>query len=585
MLEALMFIISFVAAFVGLMMISKTEDGEKLSIIKSMSVCFFTELSLGTVILYAMYKMGILVNMTELSIIYFIIFICSLVYTLKKKRLQKYHLFLQDVLCVGVVLFITMVVFWRIFSFGIKFNYINTDPGTHMSEALKLIRTGKLGKMPFTQIYNAMVIQVFTSIFPTFATYKAFILADTFSNFLSGVFFYTLLSEFVTNKWVKRLIPIITAFYFVGWPLYNYIQGGFVYWGVGACLVMYGLYLINRHYQGKINLKALAALLLLNIISIALCYMMFAPYTVVMYGVLLLQMYWSKIPDKKKLIRISVIALIVTMALVIAFIMIYFHGKIDRMFYWLSYDGGIHRSLYKDLIYFLPFEVIVLFDMRKKKKLNILNVSFLIFTLMVLASLVLELTGIMSSYYYYKLYYILWILGWANTALGLEIVIDEKQKWAVGYISMLVVMFVYSFTPLENWEYDSYGFNATKQSPEFPMYSSVGSFVKNPPENWAYPKEKDFFDLADYVIKMNEAVPVLSGQENGYWYKKFTGSDRCEENKLEDINKDFFESIVSDNKYFCIEKSTDYYKEQKDVLSDNYDIIYEADFGVIYKTK
>ena len=585
MINSIIFIIIFVAVYVAFMMIAKTEDGEKLSLLNSMVVCFITEVSVGVIFAYILFKCGIFINLWIMCAIYIPILLLAILLLVKKKAIQKYSFQLIDLLNYAVIIAIILVVIWRIFSFKLNYHYINTDPAVHMANAIKVIQKGKLSSMPYAPLYNGVVMQLIVSFIPSFPIYKAFIIADTVSNFLSGAMFYILLSEVIRKDLVKKVSPFITALYFVGWPIYNYVEGGFVYWGIAATLVMYGLYIIVRFSKKKIAAKPFAVLIVLNLIAIALCYLLFVPYIIVMYAVIILQLEWKIIPNKKRLIGIASIVMLGCLLAAFGFVMLYFHGDVSKVFYWLAFDGGIHRSLYKDIIYFIPFVVVLLFDMRKKKAINIMNVAFLIFALMVVASLVLELTGIMSSYYYYKLYYILWILGWINTALGIEIVLEEKQKWAIGYAIMLGVMFVYGFTPLEDWEYDSYGFNASKQSPEFPMYSNVGSFIKNRPNLWAYPEEEDFFDVIDFVVKSGEEVPELANEKNGYWYKKITGSQRILETDINNVETEFFEEACKDTKYFCIEKTTDYYNMHKEELSKKYDIIYDADYGVVYRIK
>ena len=91
--------------------------------------------------------------------------------------------------------------------------------------------------------------------------------------------------------------------------------------------------------------------------------------------------------------------------------------------------------------------------------------------------------------------------------------------------------------------------------------------------------------MVDYVIKLGEPVPELGVEKNGYWYKKMSGSVRFKETEIGDVEKNFFEEELNESKYFCIEKSTNYYKNNKESLARDYEIIYEADYGVIYQKR
>ena len=116
--------------------------------------------------------------------------------------------------------------------------------------------------------------------------------------------FYVLLREVVKSKKMIRLTPVFTGLYFVGWPVYNYIQGGFVYWGIASTLAMLGLYLIFRYKENKIEFKYLAGSLIINLMAIAICYMLYTPYIAVLYGFIILQLSWKNIKNKKRFVFI-----------------------------------------------------------------------------------------------------------------------------------------------------------------------------------------------------------------------------------------------------------------------------------------
>ena len=68
---------------------------------------------------------------------------------------------------------------------------------------------------------------------------------------------------------IQKLSPIITLMYFAGWPLYNYVLGGFVYWGIGVTLAALGIYLLRLYPDYKEYQKHMIALIVLLLYNIA----------------------------------------------------------------------------------------------------------------------------------------------------------------------------------------------------------------------------------------------------------------------------------------------------------------------------
>ncbi len=583
MLTSIFFLLTFLLCLSSIMLIPKTS--ENTSLIRSMVVCYIAELCLGALLALPLSLLSIPINLVSMGCIYLLLSFCFFFYSFKKKQVQHFFFDKYDLITAGLLFCFVLVVIWRVFSFGLKLTYYNSDPGVHFLNAMEVVRTGSLGKMYFAPLYNALFIEMLEPLFSGIYAYKAFILVDSLSNYMSGMMFYVLIASGCKSAKMKKLSPVFTLLYFAGWPLYNYILGGFVYWGIGVTLIAFGIYMLRLYQNYKKERKILLTILALTLYCIAMCYMLFVPYTAALFALMLLVLSWDKIKqmNKKLLIGIVAGAFILFAAVFLFAFFNFFHGNVQRMFSALSTDGGIHLSFYRDFIFFLPFAAYVCGKIKKVKEFRF-NLLLLVFhLLMVAASLILCFAGIMSAYYYYKLYYLLWLLFWLVTADAVSHILEESCGWFFGYLVMLVFMFGYTFTPIEDYVIQKGLMNYAYT--EFPMYSANGSYVKSPAET-RYTDE--FWEVITTATENEtiEQVPLVGSPVDYiylYWYEAITGY-KCKYVKTaEAFEEQYITNAYADTPAFALMKSGEYYEEYANELT--YQVIFENDFAVIYSAK
>lgn len=580
MLTSIFFLFTFLLCLSSIMLIPKTS--EKTSFIRSMVVCYIAELCLGALFALPLSLLSVPINPVSMGCVYLLISLCCFAYSFRKKQTQHFYFDIYDLITAGLLFCFVLVVLWRVFSFNLNLTYYNSDPGVHFLNAMEVVRTGTLGRMYFAPLYNALFIEMLEPFFSGIYAYKAFILADSLSNYMSGMMFYVLIASGCKSAKIKKLAPIFTLLYFAGWPLYNYVLGGFVYWGIGVTLIAFGIYLIRLYRDYTKERKVILALLALTIYSVAMCYMLFVPYTAALFALMLLVLSWDKIKQMNKKILIGIVAgaLILFVVVFLFAFFNFFHGDVKRMFSALSTDGGIHLSFYRDFIFFLPFAAYICGKVKKVKEFRF-NLLLLVFHLfMVAASLVLCFAGIMSAYYYYKLYYLLWLLFWLVTVDAVSHILEESCGWFYGYLVMLVFMFGYTFTPVEDYVIQKGLMNYAYT--EFPMYSANGSYVKSPAET-RYTDE--FWEIISTATEDEslDNVPLAGAPVDYiylYWYEAITGY-KCKYVKTaEDFEEKYIVNTYQDTPAFALMKACEYYEEYGDELT--YPVIFENEFAVIY---
>lgn len=583
MISSIFFLLTFLLCLTSCLLLPKTK--ETVSFIRSAIVCYLIVLCFGALLAFPLSLLSVPINLVSMGCVYLIISLLLFFYIFRKKELQKFYFDLFDLATAVLLLLFVCVVIWRVFSFHLDLNYYNSDPGVHFLSAMNTVRTGKLERMYFAPLYNALFIELLEPFFSGIYAYKAFILADSLSNYMAGMMFYVLIASGCRSKKIRTLSPVITLMYFAGWPLYNYVLGGFVYWGIGVTLTALGIYLLRLYPQYKKHQKYIIALLVLLLYNIAMCYMLFIPYAAALLFLMFIFLSWDKIKkiDKRILTGITAGVLVLCAGIFLFAFFNFFHGNINRMLSALSTDGGIHLSFYRDFIFFIPFIAYIGGRIKKQKELrfNFLLLSFYFF--MVLASLILCFAGIMSPYYYYKLYYMFWLLLWLVTVDAVSFILEEKHSWFLGYLAMLAFMFVYTFTPVEDYLIKKGLMNYAYS--EFPMYSANGSYVKSPVET-RY--TDDFWEIITQLTEKEnpDSVPLVGAPYDYiylYWYQAISGY-KCEYVKTSDDFKErFIDTSYEDSSAFVLMKSCEYFEEYEKALSA-YPIAFENDFAVVFET-
>lgn len=571
MIVSIYFGVSFLVCYVLLLMFKKND--RRLSITNHLVLTYIGQLCIGAVYALPLSLISVPVNLVTMAVLYNLLSAFLLVYLLKRREWQKYYFDLYDTINFVIMILFIGFVFWRVFSFDINLSYFNTDIANHFEFAMNIVRTGKLNSMYFASLNNALFIQFMEPVFSGIYTYKSMIIAETVSNCLSGMIFYVLISYPKRSVRFKMVSPIITILYFAGWPLYQYALGGFVYWGIGVTLFLFGLYLLYLYRDFQNVRKQVMIALLVVVYCVAICYVLFVPYVVAIYLLCLLSVNIKEGKNYERIKRLLPIACIVSVVAVVvmAAVLIGYFKDVDFFFTSLARDGGIHKEVYRDYIYFIPLICYLGSQLRKKKEFNLNYFCLLCYTFFVIISLVLCFAGIVSPYYYYKFYFILWALVWLVVCDAVDKILVAQDTWLYSYAGVLFFLCAFTFTPLEE-KFIEKGL-IQDSVVEFPLYSAVGSYLKNPAEtNFDDP---EYWEVMEYLENAELVLPIVTDEEYSYWYTSFFNVKCFTSDEFEKMNHEFSDGIV-------IHKRSDAYTNYGEVLEQEHTVLYENRFAAVY---
>ncbi len=449
----LFFVVSFISFVGSVLFYPKAE--EKLSLLAEGLMSILFVMCFGAVAAGAYKLIKVPVNVGTVSIIYAVPSIILWAMIAGKKKVQKLSIGKREIFSAGLLTVVFLAVELTVFSYEMRpsYNY-NTDAGNHLGAALDIVRTGKVSGMYFSAFHNAMLIDLFTPFLEEIKYYKAFVFADSLGYYFQILFIYAMMSSIAKKKVTGYVAPVLAALCWLGYPLYSYIDGHYVYWGWGAVLVCYVFYEIVQCREKKRSTAWLGANLLAGFSGTVLCYNLFAPavlWVLLIVGILEGKKRKIKFTKKNLLLLGGGIVFCILVALFGYFSFFHGYSRETSILASLRVHGGCYRNLYSDFLWTLPILIVFFIYCFKKKHMYTYGVIYLSLVALQIIVLCAHFAGVISGYYYYKFYYPLWIMHWVVIALTMETVkIEESEKkYVYSYLAVLGISLVSSFGHVE----------------------------------------------------------------------------------------------------------------------------------------
>ena len=496
----IIYILTSLALIISYLLLNKSEKKENLihSVIISV-ILFLTYNIFITQVMFFVHLKSTLLNLAIVNIAFSAVFITK---EIKTKTIQKYYINKLDIIAVIIILGLAITIVIMNYGTNIAVKHAVTDAATHYfasddfyrystlfsresSDTIKWLNTPYL--MTGAYVNTGIFLKLFKGIIDETFFVKLYFIFDMFIWMLSGLLMYTALSTNFKNKKHQRLALVLTIFYMLAYQL-NSLFAGFSYLGVGLDIII-GIIIIMKS-EIKTNYK-ISSLFLLNL-GIMFSYYYFAP-------VLFLAEFWYILAtNKKQNIKIfskqNIFEILITLVIPGMIGVIYFIGY--PLMQAFDYVGAIATDgfIYEDLImnifpYLLLSEVYIIYIAFKKKNTFIDKLLYLtvIFTLLIYMLMRLEFV---SSYYYYKIYYMLFLVLTVSSYEILKIFVDKGKNVTIIVSGVLII---YSFGIFSAMILDKNWF-------VFDIYLTNGEEIK---DDYALIKDKEFYLFEYYNNNIN----------------------------------------------------------------------------------
>ena len=591
---SVIYIITVIALFIGTILLKKNE--KKIEIVKCIVFTSGLFLAYNTFICYVLNLINVQITLLNLSIVNIVLFIGIISVVIRKKQIQKYYLKKTNIVAFIVFIILASLIVNINFNGLNKIRYISFDARQHymvgreFSENTQLTNKAQNNNsfnksfMPGAYTNIGILFKALQPFVGTVRLYKAFIIFDTFIFILTGIVFFFLLDKYINNVIGKIIAIVFSLIYAYGYPLNSWISG-FQYLSLGILYIEIILYLFEEK-EGKIdNGIKLSIMFLLNL-GLILSYSLFCPYIYLAeFIIIIYNAIKNNNGEKNKKIIINAIAtIIITLVIpgIIGTAYIIMQTE-DKLISSIAIDGWIYKNLWSNFVLLIPFTIYNLYkELKTKKIFSFKNVTLLLLVLFMIALFVGTKVEIISEYYFYKNYFILWILLFMNFIQGLLIFLKEEleKKIPILYCTLYLVIFIAMVINQKTYciETNSDSFRRVME-----IYTFNTTMMKSD-DAFLWKDELDFiFKIEKHIDWKKDNYLIISDPSQQNWIQGLTGYSEPFYNdgkgKIAKIkNKEY--------KYIAIFKNTNLYEMSKDILDmTEYSLIEENEIGKIYIKK
>jgi len=503
-----------------------------------------------------------------------------------KKVIQKYKYEWID-LIFFVILMAIMVWIDHARYGGLEFaiNYKTVDPAPRFKEAMDFVNNQSISRMFFAQLSNGMFIEMFAPWKKVDYYYQLYVMEDLIQLALCGLMFFGMIRKYIKGKFLSIAAIIAFVIFLLGYPLNSTIYG-FTYLGMGITLVAFITVLMDIFIKDELPKWFTIILLMLAAHAIFQCYVLFMP--VVFLAMILCifikqQQKHSLISKDTVLICLAVFLLPCILGLWYTYMGVFYADGVTVNSA-LTNEGAIYRDLYSNFLPFLPLAMFGYIKLVEKEKNRFLAIFTPVFVLFILGMFVMSLKfNKVSTYYFFKNYYLLWLPVIGLAFLGLCYMKNETKILAACYFSMWVFVAVLFVGGIENRiESKNALFVIDSKSMH---YNDLLCFNLNTLIEGHYADNR--MELAHFVYEdlletgaTKKQVPCAYDEDQTYWYEGVT-DQRLNDYKYWQIGYDKYKANLEKKcDYVCVITDSVIYRENKEYFN-SLDKVFVNDIGFV----
>lgn len=539
---------------------------------------------------------GINVNLRTILLACLIIPVMVGMRVIKLRKIAQIEWDLYEVGMAFVCVSVVLIIAWRRFGFNLQLTYIDIDAANYFQMAMDLLHTQKVSGEYLSTLIHALFIQMVSGTIQEVSYYKGMIMAHIYMQTLSIGMFYVLLSKLNRERHWKWINAIISVLYFGGYQLYILVYGSFFHWEDGILIIMLIINIIID-MQKEQNINILNILFwILGCFGLVVCY----PFFSIMLAWLLIPevIVWIKthIPHLNYLEKcIGIFSGLVALCTGIFFALQRIDSSLEVLLYNLNSDGLAYKEPYQDFIFFLPLfisYVIIMCSTKQTReckvvfRMNIFAVIYMIFWFG------LYINDKISSYYYYRNYYIVWLLSWLMVDHVINFFIQKKQTMMlIGYSALYGIAIITSVLSVNSRLWNMKSEMYLQKNADYvlcPLYAFNANAVQGEHQQVI---SDSLFDLYDFCItnfrdeQVNMVSSVYSAMQSA-WFLAITDTDVA--NNVYSLDNHSLRQILlgldsGQHEYILIPKSDPVVMEYYDLIFMKANVVKENPDGTILK--
>lgn len=602
----IIYILTTIMAIVAFLLIKKSD--KELNITSWMIFSLILYLCYNIFICFVLGNLNIHTNLICLSIVNFLVSLTLGFFIVKKKETQKYFWKKQDIL--AIIIIIETVFFvgnkqYRPFDKTVA--TASVDGCMHYSAATNFAdnniilskidnKTGYnfLTMQPGAYINTGILMNVIRSFSDNAKDYVTFKLFEISMFALNIALFYILIEKKLDTKYKFGIGMVFLLLYSFGYP-YTSLLYGFSYLSVSIACSTGMLYLAKIYKEKEIYFLPEFICILLIGVGIIFSYCLFVP---AMFAFICINVFLYEKDEKHKIFKkhtmwvtgsLLIITIVAILYLVVPTFLVSTQNKLTDA---IGFDGGIYKGLYVDFLIYIPFTILFIYRSIKDKKMSPMLLALIVIGAQAFISLVGLIFGIVSSYYYYKIYYIIYTVF---VYIAVEVITSntenkELQICINTIIAVFVLLILCVSTEFEEKVHMKYPglMDKIKSNELVGIYYDTNVFsVKN--INVSCIVDANRVKLAEKVGEIQGITlkNILVGGMNTNckaWLYVISGIE-CGGESINDLQVAIVETSVKDwlkddeKEYFVLFTGEPY------ASTEEYDLLFQNDAGVILKKK
>lgn len=455
---------------------------------------------------------------------------------------------------------------------------------------LKTMQTG-------AYINTGILMSIVRNIMPSFKDYQTFKVFEIGVLFLNVLAFYMLISEKIKNNKNFIVGMVFTTLYVFAYP-YTSLLYGFSYLSMSIAFASGLFYLAKLYGEREINFYLLLSLIVLMGIGIIFSYCLFVPALFAFICIYVFVKDFDK-KEEKSILKIfkkstlfvtGILLLVTILAILYLVVPTFLDADQNKLTDAIGFVGGCYKSLYQDLLFYIPFVAIFIYKAVKQKKIDYQTVALALVLLQTLICLVGLIKGIVSAYYYYKIYYIIWILV-VQIAVEVMCSLEENKELLVALKAYTIVWVLIIIGALSKFE-----ITHLAKAVESPRLNVLAGIYYDSNIDLAKEKTISFIvnakriELAEEMGKVEDMTlkNMLVGGMNTNskaWIYVISGIPSGGET-INDLQKAIVETNIEDfmenkdKKYFVLFNEAEEFEETED-----YEIVFRNEAGYIFMKK
>lgn len=578
MLEAIIYCIVAFFAIVSFLLYKKSEKEQYLAGWIPASVLLFTCYQCLLAAIYGVIGIPIVLLSMAIADLLPAVFFGYQVFV-KKERQQYVFAWWDAAAYILVGILALSIMFLHYSGFALLPNYSGIDQTQHWKASMDLATQHTINGMFYSKLFNGILMEIFLNFVPLDYSYKIFVAADLIDFSLAALMFYGLIRKMAQSTFAKCAALLFICMYVLGYPL-EAIMEGFVYLGMGVTLVALILFLTSWYTEKVGALSTICVSLAL--LGLVLCYSLFAP---IVYVVVFLQLLRLQ-KEKHAIVSKQTVGRALSLFLVPCIIGVYYSffgmfGDDLSVATQISSEGAIYKDLYSNFIFVFILAVAGCVFILQKQENTVLLDIFLLNTIFMITLFIGGMFGKVSAYYFYKLYFLEWLLCFA---VAFAAIADAKEKKEALYPAVILgvwcaIAAVGVFHIEEKIEARAPGFDSNiKASTIVNIYAYNYATLRSP----GYSIEKQaLYHEACRIMQAEDCQVGLAGfWHDAYWYMAFTNLRW--DWYFPDSSAYFLFMRDDEIPYTIVLKDSQIYAEHEDFFSSQ-ECIYENGIGTMIR--